>query len=111
MILTTGRGSAIYGEEKRWPRNLIPYDISAITSKFKETTIRFRHTPIIDTTHRTIIKNAMQTLMYAVGTESPGSTTRTACVYFRQRNDNDANFLTIQYGKGCSATVSGHSYF
>ncbi|CAF1529872.1 unnamed protein product [Rotaria magnacalcarata] len=89
MILSTGRGLAIYGDENRWPKNIIPYDISAIT----------------DTLHLNLITNAMKTLMYAVGTPNYQSTTRTSCVYFRPKNENDTNFLTIQYGKGCSATV------
>ncbi|CAF3975001.1 unnamed protein product [Rotaria magnacalcarata] len=88
MILSTGRGLAIYGDENRWPKNIIPYDISAIT----------------DTLHLNLITNAMKTLMYAVGTPNYQSTTRTSCVYFRPKNENDTNFLTIQYGKGCSAT-------
>ncbi|CAF3982433.1 unnamed protein product [Rotaria magnacalcarata] len=82
------RGLAIYGDENRWPKNIIPYDISAIT----------------DTLHLNLITNAMKTLMYAVGTPNYQSTTRTSCVYFRPKNENDTNFLTIQYGKGCSAT-------
>jgi hypothetical protein len=52
------------------------------------------------------ITDAMHKLMYDVATPKPGTTQRTACVYFRPRVSTDKVFLKIQYGNGCSATVS-----
>jgi hypothetical protein len=31
------RGVGFYGNSRRWPNHIIPYDISAITSRFLET--------------------------------------------------------------------------
>jgi hypothetical protein len=84
------RGVAIFGNMK-WPNNVIPYDISAITIAKDQKTIT----------------DAMNTLMFAVGTPIPNSEQRNACVYFRPRQSTDKNFFKIQYGNGCSAHV-GH---
>jgi hypothetical protein len=48
----------------------------------------------------------MQTLMYAVGTPKANTQERTTCVFFRPRQSTDKAFVKIQYGNGCSATVS-----
>jgi len=84
------RGVAIYGN-KQWPNGVIPYDISAISNAKDQKTIT----------------DAMQTLMYAVGTPKPNSQERSACVFFRPRQATDKIYFKIQYGNGCSAHV-GH---
>ncbi|UJR35535.1 hypothetical protein I4U23_028289 [Adineta vaga] len=89
------RGVAVYGSNYRWPNNVIPYDISAITS--------------IDDQNK--ITGAMQILMYAVGTPISGSTSRYACIYFRPRRSDDQIFVKIQYGNGCSAHVGYMNYY
>ena len=60
----------------------------------------------LDANDQTTIRNAMQTLMYAVGTPIAGSTQRKSCVYFRPRQSGDTKYFKIQYGNGCSAHVS-----
>jgi hypothetical protein len=84
------RGVAIFGN-RQWPNRIIPYDISAISSA----------------ADRKTITDAMQTLMYAVGTPIANSNQRNACVYFRPREASDTSYFKIQYGNGCSAIV-GH---
>jgi hypothetical protein len=66
----------------------------------------FIYNSIIDANDRTTITNAMNQLMYAVGTPIPGNTTRTICVYFRPAVSGDKEILKIKYGNGCSASVS-----
>jgi hypothetical protein len=44
--------------------------------------------------------------MYDIGTPIPGQQGRQACVYFRAPEVNDREILKIQYGSGCSASVS-----
>jgi len=97
MILPEGvdptdpsRGVGIFGN-MQWPSGVIPYDISAITNAKDQKTIT----------------DAMNTLMYAVGTPIPNSQERKACVFFRPRQSTDKVFFKIQYGNGCSAHV-GH---
>lgn len=46
--------------------------------------------------------------MYAVGTPITDSTSRRACVYFREKTSSDTSYLRFVYGGGCSATVSSH---
>jgi hypothetical protein len=53
----------------------------------------------------------MNTLMFAVGTPISGSQKRTACIYFRLREFTDTNYVKIQYGTGCSASVSTNRAF
>ena len=60
---------------------------------------------LIASYHRSIIVQAMETLMYAVGTPIPGEMTRKMCVQFRPRQRGDRTFFGIGYGSGCSATV------
>ncbi|UJR20064.1 hypothetical protein I4U23_023197 [Adineta vaga] len=84
------RGVAIYGEHQ-WPNGIIPYDMSAIT----------------DPKDQKKITDAMNTLMYAVGTPTTNPQQRTACIFFRPRQAADTKFIKIQYGNGCSAHV-GH---
>jgi len=84
------RGVAIHGN-KQWPSGVVPYDISAITNTQDQKTIT----------------DAMQTLMFAVGTPIANSQQRTACVFFRPRQATDKTYFKIQYGNGCSAHV-GH---
>lgn len=86
----SARGVAIYGNMK-WPQGIIPYDMSAIT----------------DAQDKKKITDAMNMLMYAVGTPIANSQQRTACIYLRPRQTADKNFIKIQYGNGCSAHV-GH---
>ncbi|CAF2623708.1 unnamed protein product [Rotaria sp. Silwood2] len=89
------RGAAIYGARRRWPNRIIPYDISAIT----------------DANDRTTIKNAMNKLMFDVGTSVPGQIARQTCVVFRPAQTDDKEILKIQYGNGCSATIGyGENY-
>jgi len=95
MILPEGydptdptRGAAIFGS-KQWPNGIVPYDISAITN----------------TNDQKTITDAMQTLMFAVGSPIAGSQNRKACVHFRPRESTDKTFFKIQYGNGCSANV------
>ncbi len=61
---------------------------------------------IIDANDQTTIKNAMNQLMFAVGTPIEGQANRHACVFFRPAQEGDPEVLKIQYGNGCSATVS-----
>jgi hypothetical protein len=82
------RGVAIFGN-KQWPQGIIPYDISAITNADDQKKIT----------------NAMQMLMYAVGTPIANSADRKACVFFRPRQSTDKVYFKIQYGTGCSANV------
>jgi hypothetical protein len=84
------RGVAIFGNRK-WANGVIPYDISAITNANDQKTIT----------------DAMNTLMYTVGTPIADSQQRTACIFFRPRQSTDKSFFKIQYGNGCSAHV-GH---
>ncbi|CAF1187129.1 unnamed protein product [Adineta ricciae] len=82
------RGVAIIGK-RQWPNGVIPYDISAITNAQDQQKIT----------------NAMNTLMYAVATPIANSQSRTACVFFRPRQSSDKDYISIQYGSGCSANV------
>jgi len=82
------RGVAVFGN-RQWPNGIVPYDMSAITVAKDQQTIL----------------NAMQTLMYAVGTPIADSNSRKACVYFRPRQATDTVYFKIQYGNGCSANV------
>jgi hypothetical protein len=82
------RGAAIYGN-KKWPNNIIPCDLSAIT----------------DPTDQQTIVTAMYTLMYDVATPKENTNDRSACVYFRPREAGDNVYLKAQYGQGCSANV------
>ncbi|CAF0729251.1 unnamed protein product [Adineta steineri] len=84
----TSRGAAFYGNYRRWPNKIIPYDISAIT-----------------TNDRTTIINAMNQLMYDVGTPIPGNLARQVCVFFRPAEATDKEVLKILYGNGCSASI------
>ncbi len=104
---TSTRGVAINGAIRRWPNKIIPYDISAITSKFfKKDFFLFISNWIIDANDRTTITNAMNQLMFAVGTPIEGQTNRQACVFFRPAQTGDKEILKIKYGNGCSASVS-----
>lgn len=55
---------------------------------------------------RQAITNAMQKLAYDVAIRIVDSEDRKACVQFRPREDTDENYLLIEYGNGCSASVS-----
>jgi len=83
------RGVGILGDALKWPTGMIPYDISAITNLNDQKTIT----------------DAMQKLMYDVGTPTPGAVTRKVCIYFRPRQPTDTSYFKIQYGNGCSAHV------
>lgn len=48
----------------------------------------------------------MNQLMYDVGTAIPNESARQVCVFFRPAQVGDPEVLKIQYGTGCSATVS-----
>ncbi|CAF0738946.1 unnamed protein product [Rotaria sp. Silwood1] len=87
-IPSNGKGVAIYGP-RRWPNNIIPYDISLITNA----------------AHRTMIEEAINILMNTTSVPIAGSTARKQCITFRPKTSNDQAFLKIQYGTGCSATV------
>lgn len=88
--ITQLRGVAASGSAQ-WPSGVVPYDLSAIT----------------DEGNRRLIEESMSTLHFAVGTPIEGRQDRQLCVQFRPRTENDAIFLQIDYGNGCSATV-GH---
>ncbi|CAF4864307.1 unnamed protein product [Rotaria sp. Silwood1] len=89
------RGAAILGTPRRWPSNVIPYDMSAIS----------------DANDRNTITKAMNKLMYDVGTPVPDQTTRKVCVFFRPAQTGDKEVLKIQYGNGCSASIGyGSNY-
>ena len=62
---------------------------------------------IEDPAERTLIQDAMNQLMFDVGTPIPGQVARKVCVFFRPAVATDKEILTIQYGLGCSASVSG----
>ncbi|CAF1288742.1 unnamed protein product, partial [Rotaria sordida] len=89
----TGRGVAIAGP-RQWPKNTIPYDISLIT----------------DQKDRDMIEAAMNTVTLVTGFTKPGESTITPCVTFRPKMSNEFQYLKIQYGTGCSATV-GYTLF
>jgi len=82
------KGVAIFGN-RRWPNNVIPYDISLITNA----------------AHRSMIEEAMRILTDVTGTPITGSTARKPCVTFRPKVSSDSVFVKIQYGTGCSASV------
>ena len=44
--------------------------------------------------------------MFDVGTPIPGQIGRQVCIYFRAAEPGDSEILKIQYGNGCSASVS-----
>ena len=48
----------------------------------------------------------MNQLMYDVGTPISGQVNRQICVHFRPARPGDPEVLRIQYGSGCSASVS-----
>lgn len=52
----------------------------------------------------------MNQLMFDVGTAVPGQQSRQACVLFRPAQPTDKEVLKIQYGNGCSASVSKKSF-
>jgi hypothetical protein len=59
----------------------------------------------IDPADQTKIVQAMNTLMFAVGTPIANSQNRQNCVFFRPRQASDPVYIRIQYGQGCSAHV------
>ena len=67
------------------------------------------NTLFVALSHRSIIQNAIQTLMYAVAAPIPGQTIRRTCVFFRPRQSSDKTYFKVVYGNGCSATVSSGS--
>ncbi|CAF3448765.1 unnamed protein product [Rotaria sp. Silwood2] len=82
------KGVASYGP-RRWPNNIIPYDISLITNA----------------AHRTMIEEAMNTLMNTTSRPIVGSIVRKPCITFQPKTSSDQVYLKIQYGTGCSATI------
>lgn len=101
------KGVAVYAP-RPWPNRIIPYDLSSITcechyqtrSKFFAMIICF-----VASTNQNIIRNAMQRMMYDVGTPIPGQTSRRTCVYFRPKQSQDRSYVRVIYGDGCSGTV------
>jgi hypothetical protein len=91
---TLNRGVAIFGDTYKWPKGVVPYDISAITNANDQKTIT----------------DAMQKLMFDVATPVPGANSRKACIYFRPRQATDTTYFKIQYGNGCSAHVGHMTY-
>jgi hypothetical protein len=55
---------------------------------------------------RNTIINAMNHLMFDVGTPIQGQDGRQSCVIFRPARTGDKEILKIRYGNGCSANVS-----
>lgn len=47
----------------------------------------------------------MKTLMYDTGTPIAWSISRYICVNFRPRQSTDKNYINIQYGNECGASV------
>lgn len=81
-----GKGAASAGN-RQWPNNVIPYDLTAITSS----------------EDRTKVVNAMKTLMNAVGKRK---NTGKPCVTFQEKSPSDKDFIKVNYDpNGCSATV------
>jgi hypothetical protein len=74
--------------------------------KQKKILLWFIYNSIIDTNDRTTIIKAMNQLMFDVGTPIPGQSVRQVCVYFRPSQSTDKEVVKIQYGNGCSASVS-----
>jgi len=73
----------------------------------KKILLWFIYKSIIDTNDRNTIINAMNQLMFDVGTPIPGQVARQTCVYFRPSQSTDKEVVKIQYGTGgCSASVS-----
>jgi hypothetical protein len=60
---------------------------------------------LIDQADRDMILSIMQQLLYETGVVYEGTTQRTGCISFREREENDKDFLRIRYGNGCSCTV------
>jgi hypothetical protein len=61
---------------------------------------------MLDTQDRDKILNSMYQLMFDVGTPIPSQVGRQTCIYFRAAEPGDSEILKIQYGDGCSASVS-----
>jgi hypothetical protein len=104
----TAKGVAIFGP-RQWPNNIIPYDLSDITCKSHLNNLFYLLYIIyffVASSDQAIFVDAINTLMYAVGTPIEGETSRQPCVYFRPRLSNDENFVKITYGDGCSGTVN-----
>ncbi|UJR33496.1 hypothetical protein I4U23_020941 [Adineta vaga] len=83
-----GRGVAAFGP-RQWPNNIVPYDLTLITNA----------------AHRTLIEQAMATLMSVTSSTVTGTAIRKDCVTFRPKAAGDGVFLKVQYGTGCSASV------
>ncbi|CAF3476694.1 unnamed protein product [Rotaria socialis] len=77
------RGAAHRPSSQRWPNGIIPYDM----------------TSSIFVNHSLLIVDAMRRMenLTRVGNRS--------CIQFRPKTSNDAIFITIQNGTGCSAYV------
>ena len=61
---------------------------------------------LTDAGHRTMIEAAMRTIEDATSSPIPGSTSRKPCIRFRPGLASDRVVVRIQYGTGCSASVS-----
>jgi hypothetical protein len=59
-----------------------------------------------DATDQKKVIQAMERLMYDVGTPITNSTKRKNCVVFRPRQPTDKIYVEIEYGTGCGALVS-----
>jgi hypothetical protein len=59
-----------------------------------------------DATDQKKVVQAMERLMYDVGTPITNSTKRKNCVVFRPRQSTDKIYVEIKYGTGCGALVS-----
>lgn len=107
---TDARGVAIYGP-RQWPNNIIPYDLSGITSIIdniflKLTLINYS----IDAGHRSMIETALTILMDATKTPIAGTSSYKQCITFRPKIASDRVFVKVQYGTGCSASVKNYLY-
>jgi hypothetical protein len=58
-----------------------------------------------------MIEQAMRIVENAASTAITGSTSRKSCIRFRPKSSSDKVFLKIQYGTGCSASVTIYSLF
>ena len=66
---------------------------------------------ISDAADRKKIFDAINQLMYDVGSPIPGHAARQICVEFRPAVSSDTEVVRIQYGQGCSAAVSDRAEF
>ena len=73
------------------------------------TPLRIAAQLFLDAADRKMIMDAIYQLMFDVGAPITGHAARRICVEFRAAVPSDTEVLKIQYGQGCSASVSDRS--